>query len=229
VKRANRQNVYSATVKLDTIGGVDIETNNELVSGQSQTIRLTLGNHSGCHDKIAVEYQTERCTFGIGWDLNLPIFNQKVSTTVEGTSSLNLGSGVVACQAKVDTRTLLDYNIGTQLQHQYGTLMIKSYKKFTGANISHFFGVSPALDLGVALDTIGTQPHLVTGGVEYRMDHSTSIKAKMTSLGALSAAVEHRLENPRLKFGLCSTFDTFGKSFATNKLGLRLSFGDYPK
>jgi len=227
---------HTAALKLDAVGGAEVRTKYEHVldfNGLSWSSRMTLGNQS-CGDIAAedLDYQTQDFTVGLGFRSNNFLTSKLAAPTFECTGAFNIGTTglTVAAQAKLqaDKQQLTDYNIGAEYSNDAGTATIKSLKKFAAFTTSYFHRVTPDIDAGVSIDTVGMSPHMFTAGAEYRLDRETGVKAKIDSLYTVSTAVEHRLTNPRLKFGISTAFDATGPDrFIANKFGLSLSFGDY--
>ena len=73
-----------------------------------------------------------------------------------------------------------------------------------------------------------TGGRLLTVGSEYRVDPNTIIKAKVDlPTGDVAAHVEHRLQNPKLLFGVASLFNIKQTAFQAQKLGVSISLGDF--
>jgi len=65
-------------------------------------------------------------------------------------------------------------------------------------------------------------------GLEHQLDFDTGVKAYVqVPNGTVSAAIEHRLSNPKLQFGVAASFNALHQPFQAEKFGLTLTFGDY--
>jgi len=53
------------------------------------------------------------------------------------------------------------------------------------------------------------------------------VKGKYDSSGTVSAAIEHRLDNPALKLNFASQWSGKNKTTTPEKFGFGVTFGDY--
>jgi len=125
---------------------------------------------------------------------------------------------------------LKDCNAGAEFRHKDVTATVKTANLRTEVALSVFHKLDKRLNWGTSLvvrPKEGFSP-LLALGVDYRLSEANSVKAKGDSNGTFAVAVEHRLQNPALKFNLAAEYDC---SRACNQparqFGLSLVYGDY--
>jgi len=225
-----------SAVKFDTVGGVEFRSRWDKLldtAGLSWSNRLTVGSEGACGD-ISVqdlEYQTKQVAFGLGLQSANPLTSKQRKAVVEATSSVNVGDTglTIAGQTKLDAgeARLLDFNVGAEYASGPITTTLKTTKSMTGLTAAYFHKLWSDVDAGIEADFKRTGVDTVSTGVEYRLYRETTVKGKVNSLGTVSTAVEHRLADPRLKFGLSTSFDLSGPDrLVANKFGLSMTFGD---
>lgn len=145
---------------------------------------------------------------------------------VIGFQGLSVG-GAVAVDAAGSK--LNDYNLGVQYQTKEFTGSLRTADSADTINASWYHVVNNNQNLGVEFSTNpfrGTK--LLTLATEYQVDVDTTVKGKLNSAGVLAAAVEHRLQNPRLKYNVAAEFNVAGAGIPkASRFGLGMEFGQY--
>lgn len=145
---------------------------------------------------------------------------------VIGFQGLSVGGGIAVDAAG---SKLQDYNLGVQYQNKEFTGTLRTADCADTINASWYHVVNNNQDLGVEFSTNpfkGTK--LLTVATQYQVDVDTTVKAKLNSNGILSAAVENRLQNPRLKYNVAAEFNASGASIPkASKFGIGLEFGSF--
>lgn len=145
---------------------------------------------------------------------------------VIGFQGLSVG-GAVSVDATQGSLT--DYNLGVQYTADDFTASLQTKQRADVINASWYHKVNRNQTAGVQFTTnpfAGSKQ--LTFATEYQLDVDTTVKAKANSNGVLAVAVEHRLQNPRLKYNVAGEFNSVGAGIPqASKFGLGLSFGDY--
>jgi hypothetical protein len=112
------------------------------------------------------------------------------------------------------------------LEYTSGDVVVSAVTKkfFSKVGATLFQKWTDSLEWGASI-TLLPEVSDLTVGAEYKMDKSSTVKAKAATNGVVGWAIEHKLKDPNFKLNLASEFDiNAGKS--TN-FGVGLSFGDY--
>jgi hypothetical protein len=120
-----------------------------------------------------------------------------------------------------------EYAIGVQQQRSDYVATVLMTQKGEKVAASWFQTISEKLSVG---STLTFKPEegsrTMCFASEYALDKDTTIKAKGSTCGTVAGAIEHRLRDPALKFGVAASFDS-KKSFANKDFGINLTFGDF--
>lgn len=119
-----------------------------------------------------------------------------------------------------------DFNTGVEYAQPDFTLTLKTTDRTNKVNLSYLHSVNPDVSVGASfgydLKTINSKLNLVGS---YALDRDTTTKAKFSSDGLFTAALEQRLYNPKLKYGAAAEFD-LKQLPAPAKFGLNITLGD---
>jgi len=137
--------------------------------------------------------------------------------TAGATSSVDLTGGNFALKG-------LDF--GAQYQHgkMYAALATVKNQSLVKLSLYNSFGSS--LAGGAAVEyKLKNSSTLITVGTDYSLDKATTVKGKATHTGALSFAVEHRLDF--MKLAVSAELDALNLGAPASKFGLSVVYGDY--
>jgi len=148
-----------------------------------------------------------------------------VASAVFGFEGISIG-GVVALDASGSPK---DYNVGAEYAQKDLIASIVTSKKCEDINISVFHNVCPAMQLGASM---AVQPEksarTYTFGTEYKLDKTTTVKAKATSEGIVGTSVTHNLASPAMKVQLSSEYNVLSDDvFKAQKFGVAVNLGEY--
>jgi len=228
----------AASLKFDTVNGLECRSRWDKVlntAGLSWNNKLTVGSEGSCGD-VSVqdfEFQNKQLAIGLGVQSPNPLTSAGAGhTVVEATGSVIVGETglVLAGQSKFNAvaQSLVDFNIGTEFTTGPVTATVKTTRSMTGLTTSYFHKLWSEVDVAAEADLKREGLESASFGTEYRLDRETTLKAKMSTLGTVSTSVEHRLADPRLKLGLCTSFDATGREqLVANKFGFSLTYGDF--
>jgi len=138
----------------------------------------------------------------------------------------------VGAQAQVHSSGVLE-DINAAIEYETGptTITLSTADKFNKVILSDFAKVTPTIDVGGSLEVVAQGPrqseYQLSLASEYRVDRDTSAKIKVDSHGMVSTAVDYRLFNPLLRFGISTSMDVRKGRPETKQFGLALQFGDY--
>jgi len=148
------------------------------------------------------------------------------------------GSGVIGFQGlsaggeaafNLSASKLTDYNLGVQYQAGDFTSTLKTAKCADVINASWYYKANRNYQVGAQFSTnpfVGSKQ--ITFASQYQVDVDTTAKVKADSNGVIAAAVEHRLQNPKLKVNVAAQFQAVGQGVPrATKFGLGATFGDY--
>jgi len=124
--------------------------------------------------------------------------------------------------------TLNDYKVGFQYADKKYVASAVSDAKLTKGRIGYHHTINSSLAVAVELlvNLKSDSGRLLTGGVTYALDATTTVKGKIDTNGAAAVAVERQLSNPSVKINFGHKFDAL-KGLKATKWGLGLTFGDY--
>lgn len=168
--------------------------------------------------KAALKFSDRLAPASAGLDLS--------ASGVIGFQGLSVGGQV---DLDATTAGLKDYNLGVQYTAGDFTATLQTRQRADVIDASWYHKVNRNQTAGVQFTTnpfAGSKQ--LTFATEYQLDVDTTLKAKANSDGVLSAACEHRLQNPRLKYNVAAEFNSVGAGIPkASKFGLGFSFGDY--
>jgi len=135
-------------------------------------------------------------------------------------------------QVQVDTASgFQDLNVAAEYETGPNTVTLATADRFSKLNASYFVKATPTLDVGAQADVVlqGPKQYASTLALasEYRVDRDTTTKLKLDSKGVVCTAIEYRLFNPLLRFGLSTSMDVSKGRPDTKQFGIGLTFGDY--
>jgi len=178
--------------------------------------------------KVGADYQREFVSGQLSAETSFWKHSQVVAAAVIGYDGLSVGF-----EAKADPHRLTeveDYNVGAEYAQPDFTATVKTADK--GETLAGTAHLKASDDHQVAFTYTkkldGSDDDSFAVGTEYKVDATTNFKVKADTKGVLATLVQHRLANPRLLFGLTSSFDvTNPRSVASKDVGVSLTFGDY--
>jgi len=237
-EKGSYQGNVKSTYKNKDFGEVEVEANTDgTLTGQLKytklvdNLNLTLSGTERPSGKLLAEYQQEH------FSVSGQVEHNQETTKLEGTAVVGFEGFSVGGQARYDTATsdLEDYNAGAEYSHDDFTAslvttdradkLVASYFhkiKNRTAGLKTYVGGRFEYDL-----TKQANNRVLTVGAEHEVDRSTTVKGKYDSSGTLSAAIEHRLDNPSLKLNFASQWSGKNKTTTPEKFGFGVTFGDY--
>jgi len=167
------------------------------------------------------------------------VLNSDCTTThrVDANAAVGPFNGVsLGAQVHMDFSKgaeVLDFNAGAEYVKGAYTASVFTEKNMETLNVAYLnklgggktsFGALVKYDL--TKGCCGTPTASV--GTEHAMDANTTLKAKVDfPTGVAATAIEHRLANPKLQFGVAAQFNLKNSPLTAEKLGLTFTFGDY--
>jgi hypothetical protein len=145
---------------------------------------------------------------------------------VIGVQGMSVGGGVTV---NASASKLSDYNLGIQYQNKEFTGTLKTADCADTINASWYHNVSNNQLYGLEFSTNPFKgSKLLTLATQYQVDVDTTVKGKLNSNGVLAAAVETRLQNPKLKYNLAAEFNAVGAGIPkASRFGIGMEFGQY--
>jgi hypothetical protein len=178
--------------------------------------------------KVGVDYQQDFFSGQASAETSFWKYSQLVGAAVIGFDGLSVGGEfkMDACRMS----DLEDYNVGAQYEQPDFTATLKTSEKgdaLTGsAHIKASEDQSVAFAFTKKLD--GSDEDSLAVGTDYKVDAATNFKLKADTKGVVAGLLQHRLANPRLLFGLSSSFDASNpRSVAAKDFGVSFTFGDF--
>jgi len=221
-------------------GESEVEVNTCAKSENKATLKLkkladgvtvTLG--STCKDgssDLSADIQYEQEYFAEQTVLKTDIFNKH---TLDLSATVGFDGLAVGGQVKLDLSKgadVTDTNVGAQYTNSDFTLSLYTEKNCDLINGGYFQKINRDTQVGALIkyDTTGKSARSVTIGTEHQLDFDTTIKASAElPTGVVSTAIEHRLSNPKLQFGVAAQFKALERPLVASKFGLSLTFGDF--
>jgi hypothetical protein len=178
--------------------------------------------------KLGVDYTREFFSGQLSGETSFWKYSQIVAAGAIGFDGLSVGA-----EAKFDGHrlsTVEDFNVGAEYAQPDYTATVKTDHKGETLNATAFVKASDdhqvAFTFTKKLD--GSDEDGFALGTEYKLDATTNYKVKADTKGVLAAVVQHRLANPRMLFGVSSSFDvTNPRSVSHKDFAVSLTFGDY--
>jgi len=161
---------------------------------------------------------------------------EKSKLSANGTfTQKNFGiglSGVVDLkkQQSGDYQPSYDYNLGLQYTTKPHTVSLVTAKQCRTATLGYHVAVQDDLDVGVQAWTKNIPDFSEYGGtigLNYKVNPTTSLKAKVDTSQTLSYSITHKLSNPPLKVNFAHALKPFGGDFTATNWGFGLTLGDY--
>jgi hypothetical protein len=178
--------------------------------------------------QLGVDYQQDFFSGQASAETSFWKHSQLVGAAVIGFDGLSVGG-----EFKMDANRLSDvedYNVGAQYEQPDFTATLKTAER--GASLTGSAHIKASEDQSVAfafnkkLD--GSDDDSLVVGTDYKVDAVTNFKVKADTKGTVSGLLQHRLANPRLLFGLSTSFDASNpRSVAHKDFGVSFTFGDY--
>jgi len=150
---------------------------------------------------------------------------------VVGFDGASVGGQVKANQAG----SLVDYNVGAQLEKSKFIATVLTESKGDVIRIAYYHKVTEVLNLGVELlsdefdrlsKSSDPRRRVISIGDEYQLDVDTLVKAKVNNYGEVSAVVEHRLPNAGVVVAAAAQFKAEGIRLNPDKFGLAVTWGE---
>jgi len=161
------------------------------------------------------------------------ILSSGKKTTVE-TSAVFGHEGLSAgLQDTFDIKqaAIIDYNVGGEYTQGNYTVTVKTSDAAENINLGFLYNVNADNTVGGAikygLSGKDQSRFLATAVYSTVLDRDTTLKAKLDTDGAVTGALEQRLSNPKVKYGLTSQFNWRNPSLIPDKFGLSVGFGDF--
>jgi len=149
------------------------------------------------------------------------------ASAVIGAQGMSVGGAVRLDLTGADT--VKDYNLGVQYSASDFTAALVTSDRADTINASVYHKMNRNQQVGVAFNTNpfkGTKE--LTFATQYAVDVDTTVKAKFSSNGTIGTAVEHQLQNPRLKYNVAAEFNTTGASIPqASRFGVGVTFGQF--
>lgn len=149
------------------------------------------------------------------------VLNDSIVVGVDGVS---VGANVVY---DATNQQVVDYNAGVEYEQPSFVATVKTADRSESVLASYFHKLDTQLAVGGRLGynlTSGDRTlHL---GSTYAFDANTVVKTKFNTDGVVEAAIEQRLANPSLLYGLSTKFDVSAKSTTPQEFGLSLQFSN---
>jgi len=143
---------------------------------------------------------------------------------VVGVDGVSVGANVVY---DATNQQVVDYNAGVEYEQPSFVATVKTADRSESVLASYFHKLDTQLAVGGRLGynlTSGDRTlHL---GSTYAFDANTVVKTKFNTDGVVEAAIEQRLANPSLLYGLSTKFDVSAKSTTPQEFGLSLQFSN---
>lgn len=123
-----------------------------------------------------------------------------------------------------------DYNAGAEYAQPDFTVTVKTTDRAEKVTASYVHNLNPDVSVGAGFNynianTQRLDASLALVG-SYAIDRDTTVKGKFVSTGTFTAALEQRLYNPKLKYGLAGEFNLKNQSAVPEKFGFALTFGE---
>lgn len=142
---------------------------------------------------------------------------------VVGIDGLSVGGHI---DYDVTTQGIRNYNAGAEYGQADFTVTVQTQDMADAVQASFIHRLRNNINVGGRfLYNIATGNRVFTVASEWAVDKDTLVKGKVSSDGEVHAALEQRLRDPSLVFGLSTRFDLHGKA-AAQEFGVSASFGD---
>lgn len=235
-KTTNKAGDYAGSLKLtqknDLLGALEAEFDTDArVKGSVEygkvknTVIKVTGDQS-LNFGLDANYRTKKVAVSSGVNYS-PAKTFLDASAAYGQDGISVGGAV---KADALTQTISDYNGGVELAGSNYTLAVKSSDKATKVTTSLYYTVNPDITVGAAFLYSLDQPEKNNSysiASAFNFDRDTSAKVKLSSTGTITAALEQRLANPKVKLGLTGEYGAMKDfNYAPNRFGLSLGFGD---
>jgi len=207
----------------------------KLAKGLTVTIGHSTADKAVAVDKVALpacsadfEYAQEYFASQIVARTNLKRSKIDASAAV-GFEGLSLGGQLVVNVMNGSGSDLADSNVAMEYTKDDLTASVFTENNLDVVNSSFFHRVNRSTSLAALMKySLSSGNRNLTVGVEHQLDQDTLVKGKAElPTGAVSFALEHRLANPKLQFGIAAQLDGKKIPLATQKYGLSFTFGDF--
>lgn len=148
-------------------------------------------------------------------------------TGVIGVDGLSVGG---QCKYDVNAQAVSDYNTGSEYSQPDFTVTVKTADSADKLAISYIHNISPDVAVGgqfeYRVSSVSALSSLLTAVGSYNVDRDTVVKGKFNSQGIVTGALEQRLFNPKLKYGLTTEFNARHHSALPERVGVSVTFGE---
>jgi len=171
-----------------------------------------------------VAYKRDRLNTLLNLKTSAKGSNLSVNASVGLADGINAGG---SASVDLDAGALKDSSVAVEVTRGQLQAGVKSSKMFSVFDITAHYKVRSDLSVGggCSINVNDGSPSF-QAGLDHKFNSNCDVKARINGSGLIGAAVEHRLANPALKVGLSAEFDA-GNNFASKKLGVGCTFGDY--
>jgi len=188
---------------------------------------------------IKLEAKYAQPFYATAWDLSHTLDNQK--TLLNGSLTIGFDGLSVGVNGQVEPMSsenvITNYNCGAEYTQDDLTVSLFTEKKGSVIVASYYQNISGDCNLGAQLkmdpdvvnDEMSDEKHVLTVGVDYKLDSVTDVALKGDTSGVVGANIRHVLSNPSLKLDIGASFDTKKTTnvLAANKFGIACTFGDF--
>jgi len=156
-------------------------------------------------------------------------------TLLAGAAVIGFDGLSVGGEVKVDTDTISkdvdDYNVGAQYEGSDYTATLRTTTQGSVLVAQYWHKVPGDVQVAGEFTTKldGSDDGRAFGlATEYKVDAATIVKLKGSTTKVVTAAVEHRLANPRVQIGAAAAWNLDGfKALSPKDFGVSLTFGDF--
>jgi len=168
--------------------------------------------------------------------LTTDVGKENYDTSINGSFMIGFDGLSVGVNGVVDFAAddkLKDYNCGAE--YTQDDLTISLFTQSLGSKItaSYWQKLSGDCNLAASLqmdpDAGKGAAHVLTVGVEHRLDSATMLAAKMNTCGTVNTNIEHILNSPSVKLSIGASFDAKKASACCtpDKFGIACTLGDF--
>ena len=176
---------------------------------------------------VDLDYSQEFITTAVTTKSDGQVHTVDASATL-GYNGVSVGGSVAA--DLTSGAVLTEKNVGGEFLQNDFAVSFWTEKNLTLGKLGYMQQISRAHILGAVFNYELTGAHARSMSVssEYKLDAATIAKAKLDlPTGDVSAAITHRLADPRALVSLSAAFNAKAQRFNPDKIGVQLSFGDF--
>jgi len=162
--------------------------------------------------------------------LNSDMKFSKSSLSANGSFTSNNFSLGLSGAVDLITQAPTDYDAGLQFKTKPHTISVVTKKQFSTFLLGYHVAAQDDLDVGVQVQAKKKDDTFVplgTVGVDYSVNPTTTLKAKLDTDKTLSYSIAHKLSNPPLKVNFAHELKPFTGDFTATNWGFGLTLGDY--